>query len=131
MIRTLSKIQNLSKLKIICTFPIIDNKNIEYFYLNKVVNFQMSLNINEELFDFNVFFKKLPNLKKLHFHGINFGNNEFIKLNKNKLMNMKLEVANINKIKNLKFSYIKNTDSFFISMFIQKYPKKKILLNYQ
>ena len=130
LVKTLSKIENLSKIKIICSFPIIDNKNIEYFSLNKVVNLQMSLNINEDLFDFNLFFKKLPNLTNLHFHGINFTNKKSTKRNKKKLMNMKLEADNINKIKKLKFSYAEKSSSFFISMFIQKYPEKKILLNY-
>ena len=124
LVKTLSKIQNLSKLKIICTFPIIDNKNIEYFSLNKVVNLQISLNINEDLFDFNSFFKKLPNLKNIHFHGINFSNKKSTKRNKNKLINMKLEAININKIKKLKFSYAEKTASFFISMLIHKYPEK-------
>ena len=124
LVKTLSKINNLSKIKLICTFPIIDNKNIEYLSLNKVENLQIPLNINKDLFDFNLFFKKFPNLRNLHFHNINFTNKKSSKLNKNKLINMKLESDNINKIKKLKFSYAEKTASFFISMFIQKYPKK-------
>ena len=122
LVKTLSKIKNISKLKIICSFPIIDNKNIEYLSLNKVVNLEISLNINEDLFDFNLFFKKIPNLKNLHFHGINFINYKL----KNDFKNMKFEV---NSIKKLKFSYVNEIGSFFISMFIQNYPKKENIIN--
>lgn len=124
IIKTISKIENLLKLKIISIFPIIDKVNIDYFSLKKVYDLQISLNVINELFDFNFFFQKIPNLRKIHFHGINFDNNEFTKLNEYNIRNMKLHTDIFDKIKKIKFSYGKESSSLFISMFIKNYPNK-------
>ena len=75
--KTLSNLPNLTDLKIIANFPIIDDENINFFSLNKVKNLEMSLFVAEKFFDLNLFFKKLPNLSKISFQGINLLNKNY------------------------------------------------------
>ena len=72
IVKTLQFMENLRKLKLICTFPILDKNNINFFSLNKVKNLEISLCMKNYLFDLNCLFKNVPNLTKLHFNGINF-----------------------------------------------------------
>ena len=56
IIKTLSNIKYLRKLKLIADFPVIDNDNIDFLSLNKVSKLEISLNA---LFDLKLFFKKI------------------------------------------------------------------------
>ena len=78
ILKTLSDIINLKKLKLICDFQIFDEENIKYFSLKNIEYLEIPLYVNTLLFDFNIFFEKLPKLKKLKFNGINFKDNEDI-----------------------------------------------------
>ena len=124
IVKTLSNLPSLTDLKLITNFPLIDNQNINFFSLNKVKNLEMSLFINEKFFDLNLFFKKLPNLSKISFNGINL-------LNKNydNISNLNFDETSIKKLKSFKFLYGNENASFFVLNFISKFPKKLNIKN--
>ena len=119
MVKTLSNLPNLTELKIIANFPIIDDENINFFSLNKVKNLEMSLFINEKFFDLNLFFKKLPNLSKICFQGINLLNDNY-----DNISNINFDETPLKKLKSFKFLYGNEKASFFVLNFISKFPKK-------
>ena len=116
IIKTLSNIKYLRKLKLMADFPIINNDNIDFLSLNKVSKLEISLNA---LFDLKLFFKKIPNLKKISFIGINLSK----KYNKN-LDSMCLDETSANKIQSIKFAYGDKNSCFFVLNFLSKFPKK-------
>lgn len=116
IIKTLSNIKYLRKLKLMADFPIIDNDNIDFLSLNKVSKLEISLNA---LFDLKLFFKKIPNLKKISFIGINLSK-KYIK----NLDSMCLDETSANKIQSIKFAYGDKNSCFFVLYFLSKFPKK-------
>ena len=124
IVKTLSNLPCITDLKLIANFPLIDNQNINFFSLNKVKHLEMSLFIKEKFFDLNLFFKKLPNLSKISFKGINL-------LNKNydNISNLNFDETYIKKLKSFKFLYGNENTSFFVLNFISKFPKKLNIKN--
>ena len=119
--KTLQFMENLRKLKLICTFPILDKNNINFFSLNKVNNLEISLCMQNDLFDLNCLFKNVPNLTKLHFNGINFTKKKFI--NNNMALN-NINSKYINKLRKLKFTHGNKNASLFILLILSKFPNK-------
>ena len=124
IVKTLSNLPKLTDLKIIANFPIIDNENINFFSLNKVKNLEMSLFINEKFFDLNLFFKKLPNLSRISFRGINLLNKKYDNIN-----NINFDETCIKKLKSFKFLYSNENSSLFVLNFLSKFPKKLNIKN--
>ena len=127
IIKIISNIKNLKKLKIIADFPIFDENNIKYLSLNKVEYLEIPLYIKKNKFDFNIFFEKIPNLKYLNFYGINFNNNikeENIKIISNLNIN-----NNLKNLKKIKFFNSKKNSSFFIIELIKFLSKTNIKYN--
>ena len=121
IIKTLSNIINLKKLKINSDFPIIEEKNIKYLCLKNVKYLEIPLIIEKNLFDLNYFFEKIPKLKKINFYGIKFidnKNNNF-EHNLNIMEKLKLNYNYIENLKKISFYNSKKNSSFFIFKLIQ------------
>ena len=130
ILKTLSDIKNLKKLKLICEFQILNEDNIKYFHLKKVEYLEIPLYINTFLFDLNIFFGNVPKLKKLIFNGINFNeNNEINQENINRINGFVLNINLIKKLKKINFYNSEKSASFFIIKLINCLSKSKIKEN--
>ena len=122
IIKTISNIINLKKLKLINEFEIFDDDNIKYLSLKNVEYLEIPLFVENYLFDLNLFFEKIPKLKKIIFNGINFGDNNDIKWeNINKIYEFKIN--NIKYLKKITFINSKKNSSFFIIKLIELFSK--------
>ena len=122
IVKTLSDIVNLKKLKVIADFQILDENTIKFLSLKKVKNLEIPLYIQKYLFDFSLFFEKIPKLKKLIFYGINFNDNEeIIKENINIMNKFQLQLNNKfpENLEKIKFLECKKHSSFFVYNFIK------------
>ncbi len=122
IVKTLSDIVNLKKLKVIADFQILDENTIKFLSLKKVKNLEIPLHIQKYLFDFSLFFEKIPKLKKLIFYGINFNDNEeIIKENINIMNKFQLQLNNKfpENLEKIKFLECKKHSSFFVYNFIK------------
>ena len=120
IIKTLSNITNLKKLKIIADFQIFDDETIKYLSFKKIKYLEIPLYIQKYIFDFNSFFEKIPNLKKLIFYGINIIDNEEIRQENINIMSKFKSNYNFCKfIKKIKFLNCKKSSSFFVYNFIK------------
>ena len=125
IIKTISEIANLEKLKLICKFQIFNVNTIKYLSLKKLVYLKIPLYIHKHLFDLNSFFEKIPKLRKLIFNGIFFRDKSEV----NNPYNFNNIILNDNFLKNLqkiKFLNTKKNSSFFIVKLIQLLSKTKI-----
>ena len=123
IIQRISNITNLKKLKLIAEFQIIDEDNIKYLSLQEVEYLEIPLYINNNFFDLNLFFEKLPKLKKLIFYGINFKN-----INKENLFNIiKINTNYLKCIKKINFLNSTKNSSFFIVKILELFSQNKII----
>ena len=130
IIKTISEIINLKKLRIICKFEIFDEDNIEYLSLKNVEYLEIPLYVNDYLFDLNLLFEKMPKLKKLIFYGINFDDNfHIINTNIKKLDEFKLNTKMVRKLKKINFLNSDKKSSFFIIKLIEILLKSNIKEN--
>ena len=127
LINLLSNITSLKKLKIIAKFPIFNKKNFNLLNLQKVESLEIPLYITKYFFDLNLFFEKIPNLKKLTFYNINILNHKNIVEIKQKnieyLEQYNLNEKFINNLKSIKFINSRNKSSFLIQKLLNVFSK--------
>ena len=130
LIKTISEITKLKKLRIISKFEILDEDNINYLILKNVEYLEIPLYVNDYLFDLNLLFEKIPKLKKLIFYGINFNDN-FDKRYKNikKLDEFNLNTKFVQKLRKINFLNSDKKSSFFIIKLIKIFLKSNIKEN--
>ena len=130
IIKTISDIKNLQKLRIIAKFEILDEDNIEYLSLKNVEYLEIPLYVNNYLFDLNLLFEKIPKLKKLIFYGIKL-NDDFDKRYKNiKILDeFKLNTKLVQKLKKINFLNSDAKSSFLITKLIEIFLKSNIKEN--
>jgi len=127
ILKVLSNIVKLNKLKIFAKFPIIYENNINYLEFNLIEFLEIPIYIKHNVFDFNSFFEKLPKLKILKFNGIHFSNKiEILEQNINILKNYKLDANLIKNLQKIKFINCQKNSSFFIIKVIQLLSETKI-----
>ena len=129
IIKIISQITHLKKLRIICKFEIIDKDNIEYLSLKNIEYLEIPLYVNNYLFDLNLLFEKTPKLKKLIFYGINFNNGFLVNENIKKLDEFKLNTKLVQKLKKINFFNSDTKSSFFIIKLIKIFLKSNIKEN--
>ena len=112
IIKNISKIANLKKLKIIADFSIFKEENINNLYLKEVEYLEIPLYINGKIFDLNAFFERIPKLKTLIFYGIDF--NPKIPVQENIKILENLQYNNLKFLKRIHFIKSKKNASFFI-----------------
>ena len=123
IIKRLSVMPNLQKIRLIAEFPIVDEDNLQYLSLKKVAYLEIPLYIKNNIFELNLFFEKIPNLKKLIFNGINF---EDIK-EENILNKLKDDSLHPNNIKKIHFLNSQKNSSFFIIKLLEIFSKNNII----
>ena len=121
IVQTLSKIVNLTKLKIIAKIPIINEDNIKYLSFNNLKYLEMPLYIKKSMFNLNNFFGKTPNLETIIFNEIHFSNNITIRDQQ-----INLNVNLLKKLKKIKFLNCQKKSSFFIKKILDILSPTKI-----
>ena len=121
IVQTLSKIVNLTKLKIIAKIPIINEDNIKYLSFNNLKYLEMPLYIKKSMFNLNNFFGKTPNLETIIFNEIHFSNNITIRDQQ-----INLNVNLLKNLKKIKFLNCQKKSSFFIKKILDILSPTKI-----
>ena len=128
LIKLISELTNLQKLKIIAKFQVINMQNIKLLNLPKVEYLQIPLYIRKYFFDLNSFFGKIPKLKKLIFYNINFidfkDNPELKRKNIEYLEQINLDGKLVENLRTIKFINSKQKCSFFILKLLNAFSKK-------
>ena len=128
-INTISNIKNLKKLKIIANFFFYENY-IEYLSLENLKYLEIPLYIRKNIFDLNLFFEKMPKLKKLKFYGIKFNyKNDIKEQYLNIIDNLKLNENSIQNLKKINFYNCDSNCSILILKIIKLLSKYSINQN--
>ena len=114
IIKNISKIVNLKKLRIIADFLIFNEANIGYLYLNEVEYLEIPLHIIGKIFDLNAFFERIPKLKTLIFYDIDFNTKSPLQENIKILENLQFSNNNLKFLKRIHFIKSKKSASFFV-----------------
>ena len=130
IIKTISEITKLKKLRIISKFEILDEDNIKYLFLKNVEYLEIPLYVNNYLFDLNLLFEKIPKLKKLIFYGININDNIDKKYKNMKILDeFNLNTKFVLKLRKINFLNSDKKSSFFIIKLIEILLKSNIKEN--
>ena len=130
IIKTISEITKLKKLRIISKFEILDEDNIKYLFLKNVEYLEIPLYVNNYLFDLNLLFEKIPKLKKLIFYGININDNIDKKYKNMKILDeFNLNIKFVQKLRKINFLNSDKKSSFFIIKLIEILLKSNIKEN--
>ena len=130
LIKTISEIKKLKKLRIISKFEILDEDNIKYLFLKNVEYLEIPLYVNNYLFDLNLLFEKIPKLKKLIFYGININDNIDKKYKNMKILDeFNLNTKFVQKLRKINFLNSDKKSSFFIIKLIEILLKSNIKEN--
>ena len=130
IIKTISEITKLKKLRIISKFEILDEDNIKYLFLKNVEYLEIPLYVNNYLFDLNLLFEKIPKLKKLIFYGININDNIDKKYKNMKILDeFNLNTKFVQKLRKINFLNSDKKSSFFIIKLIEIFLKSNIKEN--
>ena len=114
IIKNISKIVNLKKLRIIADFLIFNEANIGNLYLNEVEYLEIPLHIIGKIFDLNAFFERIPKLKTLIFYDIDFNTKSPLQENIKILENLQFSNNNLKFLKRIHFIKSKKSASFFV-----------------
>ena len=130
IIKTISEITKLKKLRIISKFEILDEDNIKYLFLKNVEYLEIPLYVTNYLFDLNLLFEKTPKLKKLIFYGININDDIDKKYKNMKILDeFNLNIKFVQKLRKINFLNSDKKSSFIIIKLIEIFLKSNIKEN--